>query len=147
MDILCLKLEQDLFKQLTEYCDLQGFPKDELTTIIKEHIDPELFKFKSPSLDETKCMARLWDRGTQCNHNCVDSSEYCQKHLDMIRYYGVLRFGNMREKKPKYDLIKLKHGKKERLFWIHPDPLIRLQNVLDKQQKKIIASTPKSIVR
>ena len=54
----------------------------------------------------------------------------------MVRFYGTLRFGDIREKRPKYDLIKLKEGKKEKLTWIQQDPLLRLQNLLDKQQKK-----------
>ena len=64
----------------------------------------------------------------------------------MIRYYGLLRFGDIKDKKPKYDLVKLKEGKKEKLNWVEPNPLIRLENLLDKQQQKMI-NTHKLVVK
>jgi hypothetical protein len=55
----------------------------------------------------------------------------------MLRENGTLRFGDIKDKKPKYDLIKLKQGINERLNWIEPCPLTRLQNLLDKQACKM----------
>ena len=65
----------------------------------------------------------------------------------MLRSYGVLRFGDITDKKPKYDQIKLKMGTKERLYWIQQNPLLRLQLLLDKHQMKLITSIPQLIVR
>ena len=64
----------------------------------------------------------------------------------MKRYDGGLRCRDIKDKKPKYDLVKLKDGKKEKLNWIEPNHLIRLENLLDKQQKKMI-NTHKLVVK
>ena len=64
----------------------------------------------------------------------------------MLKQEGVLRFGDIREKKPTHDLIKLKNGISEKLDWIEPNPLQQLQNVLDQQSRKVISTTPKLLV-
>ena len=138
MDILCLKLKKDLKSELDVYTKEKGYPVENLGTLIDDAVKPELFNFNTQEYDETKCQARLWSKGLQCDHSKTECSDYCNKHQDMIRYYGTLRFGDIKDKKPKYDLIKLKDGKKERLNWIEPNPLIRLENLLDKQQQKMI---------
>tara|TARA_B110000285_G_C15099882_1_gene604358 strand:- start:1248 stop:1688 length:441 start_codon:yes stop_codon:yes gene_type:complete len=138
MDLLCLKLKKDLKSELDVYTKEKGYPVENLGTLIDDAVKPELFHFKIQEYDETKCQARLWSKGLQCDHSKTECSDYCNKHQDMIRYYGTLRFGDIKDKKPKYDLIKLKDGEKERLNWIEPNPLIRLENLLDKQQQKMI---------
>ena len=149
MEILRIKLQHELTTKLTEYANKKNY--ENATEIINHMISlktkkDNLFTFSVPSYNESACQARLWDKGTQCSHSKYRDSDYCDKHQDMIRCYGVLRFGDIREKKPIHDLIKLKEGKKERLQWIHPDPMIRLQDLLDKQQKKIIYSSPTLLV-
>lgn len=153
MDILCLKLKKDLSEKLKEYSQMMDYTScvnyDEqyIDDIVEKHVSPEVFQFNvKQEYDETKCQARLWDKGLQCNHSKCPDSDYCDKHHNMIRFYGTLRFGDIREKRPKYDLIKLKEGKKEKLTWIQQDPLIRLQNLLDKQQKKIINASSSLVV-
>jgi hypothetical protein len=146
MDILVLKLKQDCKQALTKYATSNNYPESEIDSLIESYVNPSLFNFKKKEINPCKCQARKWDKGEQCTNNKTDDSDYCGTHLGTYLLYGTLRFGDMREPKPKYDLIKLSKGIKEKLNWVHPDPLIRLQNVLDKQQKKIIEDTPKSIV-
>jgi hypothetical protein len=149
MDILCLKLHDDLTHKLTEYIhDMEYDIPNNLSDMITEVIDPSLFIF--PQKTEYRphmCHARIWDKGLQCNHASVEGGNYCGRHLDMINYYGILRFGDITDKKPVYDLIKLRAGHKEKLRWIQPDPIQRLQHLLDKQQLKVIRATPHLIVR
>lgn len=149
MDILLLKLKQELEIELNEYIETksEGNTTVDIKSIIDEKVKPELFQLSINDYDECKCNARLWDKGYQCTHTKKSDSDYCDKHNRMIRYEGVLRFGDIREPKPKYDQIKLKNGIKDKLNWIHPDPLIRLQNLLDKHQKKLIEAAPKLVVR
>jgi len=150
MDILLLKLENDITKEITQYIQDKQYPETNVKDIIMRHINPELFEFKQKTYDETKCQARLWCNvglGHQCTHNKKDGTDYCNKHNRMLKIDGVLRFGDIRETKPKYDQIKLKDGEKCRLPWIHSDPISRLQNILDKQQKKIIEASPKLVIR
>ena len=150
MDILLLKLKKDLTKSITEYIQEKQYPETEISDIIERKLNSELFNFKQKTYNETKCQARLWCNvglGHQCTHNKKDGTDYCNKHNRMLKIDGVLRFGDIREPKPKYDQIKLKEGEKCRLPWIHSDPLIRLQNILDKQQKKIIEASPKLVIR
>ena len=152
MEILYHKLKNDLHKQLKEYMIMMDYNdnNNELNHIIDEVISKDLFKFNINGYDESKCHARLWARegkGIQCTHCRVDSSKYCIKHNNMLRSYGVLRFGDITDKKPKYDQIKLKMGTKERLYWIQQNPLLRLQLLLDKHQMKLITSIPQLIVR
>ena len=156
MDILCLKLKKDLslklkeYSQMMDYISCVNYDEQYITDIVENHVSPEVFQFNvKQEYDETKCQARLWARegkGIQCNHSKCSDSDYCDKHHSMIRFYGTLRFGDIREKRPKYDLIKLKEGKKEKLTWIQQDSLIRLQNLLDKQQKKIINASSSLVV-
>lgn len=152
MDILSCKLKKDLHKKLKEYMVMMEFTDidNELEDMIDCINTDNLFSFTTTDYEECKCHARLWGRegrGSQCTHNRVEESKYCKKHNDMIRYYGVLRFGDITDKKPKYDKIKLTMGTKERLHWIQQDPLLRLQQVLDKHQVKLITSIPHLIVR
>ena len=65
----------------------------------------------------------------------------------MLKYDGILRFGDIREEKPIYDLIKQKQGELEELHWLHSDPIQQLQNVLDLQSQKIIYAGPHLITR
>ena len=112
MDILLIKLKKDLSEQLMEYVKEKRYPEIDLDTLIDEKVKPELFQFQSLVYDETKCYARLWDKGYQCTHNKKDETDYCDKHLGMLRAYSVLRFGDIRGPKPKYDQVKLKEGNK-----------------------------------
>lgn len=146
MDILCLKLKKDLKEALEVFSKEKGYHLENLDTLIDETVKPEVFNFNIKEYDETKCQARLWSKGLQCVHCKTEGEEYCNKHLDMIRYYGILRFGDIKDKKPKYDLVKLKDGKKEKLNWVEPNPLIRLENLMDKQQQKMI-NTHKLVVK
>ena len=146
MEILCLKLKKDLKESLKIYTQEKKYHLENIDKIVDSVVNPELFNFNTQNYDENKCHARLWSKGLQCDHNKSEGCQYCNKHEAMIRYYGTLRFGDIKDKKPKYDLIKLKQGKKEKLNWIEPNPLIRLENLLDKQQKKMI-NTHKLVVK
>ena len=146
MDILCLKLKKDLKEALGSYSKEKGYPVENLGTLIDEAVKPELFNFNNQAYDENKCQARLWSKGLQCGFSKADGCDYCShNHQDMLRVYGTLRFGDIKDKKPKYDLIKLKQGKNERLNWIEPCPLTRLQNLLDKQSCKM-SNTHKLVI-
>ena len=138
MDILCLKLKKDLKSELDVYTKEKGYPVENLGTLIDDAVKPTLFHFKIREYSETNCQARLWSKGLQCGFSKADGCDYCNTHHVMLRENGTLRFGDIKDKKPKYDLIKLKDGKKEKLNWIEPNPLIRLENLLDKQQQKMI---------
>jgi len=145
--MIILKLKQDLLKNLTIYCDENNFKKDNLQLLINKYVKHELFSFyKPPEINCEKCHARLWDKGLQCTHYKKEG-DYCNKHNRMIKIDGLLRFGDIREEKPKYDLIKLKDGKREKLNWINPDPINRLQELLDKHQRKLIQTTPQLILK
>ena len=145
MDILCLKLKKDLKTALESYSNEKGYLVEDLDVLIDESVKPELFNYKIREYSETDCQARLWAKGLQCGFSKVDGCDYCNKHHDMMRVYGTLRFGDIKDKKPKYDLIKLKLGKNERLNWIEPCPLTRLQNLLDKQACKM-SNTHKLVI-
>ena len=43
-------------------------------------------------------------------------------------------------------ILKLKNGISEKLYWIEPNPLQQLQNVLDQQARKVILTTPRLLV-
>jgi hypothetical protein len=153
MEILHLKLKKDLLKLALDYYD----KSDEkwLTDKIDSYMNNKkiLFSFNETSFNETrinpiKCSARIWDNGRgekQCTHK-IKEGNYCKKHHEMIKKEGILRFGDIRDKKPTHDLIKLKNGDIEKLHWIDPNPINQLQSVLNQQEKKVILSTPKLII-
>ena len=148
MDILQLKLKQDLLKLSLEYSkgsvDVEWIEKR-----IHSYVDEKKMSFTEElKVVPTKCCARMWNKGQgekQCTHKRV-TGDYCDKHNRMLKYEEVLRFGDIREERPNYDLIKQKDGQTERLHWTDPNPLDRLQCVLDKQSKKVILSTPSLVV-
>ena len=92
MDILLLKLENDITKEITQYIQEKQYPDTNIKDIIARHIKPELFEFKQKTYDETKCQARLWCNvglGHQCTHNKKDGTDYCNKHNRMLKIDGV----------------------------------------------------------
>ena len=153
MEILHLKLKKDLLKLALEYYN-EGDEGDEeefkewITQRINSYITDKkiYFSFTNETrVDPMKCSARIWDNGKgekQCTHKIKEGC-YCNKHHEMIKREGVLRFGDIRDKKPTHDLIKLKNGEIEKLHWIDPN---QLQSVLNQQQRKVILSTPTLIV-
>lgn len=149
MEILHLKLKKDLLKLALDYYD----KSDEkwLTDKIDSYMNNKKisFSFNETRVDPMKCSARIWDNGRgekQCTHKIKEGC-HCNKHHEMIKKEGgVLRFGDIRDKKPTHDLIKLKNGDIERLHWIDPNPINQLQSVLNKQRKKVLLSTPKLII-
>ena len=159
MEILHLKLKQDLLQKSLEYYN-EGDEGDEgdeeefkewITQRINSYISEKKISFSFTNVtrvDPMKCSARVWDNGKgekQCTHKIKEGC-HCKKHHEMIKREGVLRFGDIRDKRPTHDLIKLKNGDIERLHWIDPIPMNQLQSLLNKQQRKVILSTPKLIV-
>jgi len=153
MEILHLKLKKDLLKLALDYNKDKS--EEEFTEWVTQRIDSYIsekkisFSFTNENrLDPTKCSARMWNNGTgekQCTHK-ISESCHCKKHNTMLEREGLLRFGDIRDKRPTHDLIKLKNGEIEKLHWIDPNPLNRLQSVLNQQERKVVLSTPKLIV-
>tara|TARA_Y100000389_G_scaffold191685_1_gene218256 strand:+ start:353 stop:811 length:459 start_codon:yes stop_codon:yes gene_type:complete len=151
MEILHLKLKKDLLKLALDYNKNKS--EEEFKKWVTQRIDSYTSE-KKISFSSTKeckvrdcerCNARLWDTGERCTHK-IKEGNYCKKHNTMLEREGVLRFGDIRDKRPTHDLIKLKNGEIEKLHWIDPNPLNQLQSVLNQQQNKVILSTPKLIV-
>ena len=146
MEIIQLKLHKDLCKLCVDYCP--EIDKEWLTEQINGYTKDISFLTETLHCKDT-CNARVWDKGRgekQCTHKKV-KGDYCNKHRSMLDTYGVLRFGDITEKKPVYDLIKLQNEYTEKLHWINPNPLLQLQNVLDSQALKIIYTTPTLILK
>lgn len=150
MEILRIKLQKDLLQKCQEYKTEQNITDETYDEFIESRIN-ELIKDVDLStkieINECKCMARTWkgDSGVQCTHTKKEG-DYCGKHHRMLQYDGVLRFGDIREEKPKYDLIKKKQGELEELHWLPADPIQQLQTVLDYQARKVILATPQLLV-
>ena len=151
MEILHLKLKKDLLKLALDYNKNKS--EEEFKKWVTQRIDSYTSE-KKISFSSTKeckvrdcerCNARLWDTGERCTHK-IKEGNYCKKHNTMLEREGVLRFGDIRDKRPTHDLIKLKNGEIEKLHWIDPNPLNQLQSVLNQQQNKVILSTPKLII-
>lgn len=151
MEILHLKLKKDLLKLALDYNKNKS--EEEFKKWVTQRIDSYTSE-KKISFSSTKeckvrdcerCNARLWDTGERCTHK-IKEGNYCKKHNTMLEREGVLRFGDIRDKRPTHDLIKLKDGHSEKLNWVDPNPLDRLQSVLNQQQNKVILSTPKLII-
>jgi hypothetical protein len=147
MDILRISLAHDLWTKCQEYKEEKGIVDETfdswLRTKIQEAVD-SVDLTSQTTINDTTCMARIWNKGhghKQCT-NKRKEGEYCGHHMRMLAYEGVLRFGHIREQRPEHDLIKLKNGSTHRLHWLHPDPLVQLQHVLDRQALKVIVSTP-----
>ena len=148
MEILQLKMTKDLLKMSLDYSKETNIDSDWIQDRIKFHMNEHKMSFPEPRNDESKCNARIWNLGKgekQCTHKRVEGS-YCDKHNRMLKIDGVLRFGDMIDKKPTHDLIKLKNGISEKLNWVDPNPLQQLQIVLDQQSRKVILTTPRLLV-
>jgi len=151
MDILKKKLSQDLYHECSIYKDQLGITDSTFDEWIQHRIN-ECVKSVNLSMydhqiNDNLCMARVWkgNSGQQCTHTKKEG-DYCGKHCRMLREEGVLRFGDIRTEKPKYDLIKQKNGLLEELPWVHSDPIQQLQTVLDNHSLKVIYSVPHLIV-
>lgn len=150
MECILEKLTRDLTHKCVEYATSNQLSIDEdwLQSKIKQRIMEKKISFVDPDTckltKEQRCTARLWDggKGTQCTHRRVKDT-YCGKHMDMLQRYNVLRFGDIQQQKPPCDLIKQNN---ELLSWVDPDPLNRLQKVLDQQSRQIIVATPHLIL-
>jgi len=158
MDVIQIKMKRDLLKMSLEYSENLDIDKDEFSEWIHKRIEHYISE-KKMSFDqllidakhplETRCNARLYTNRTgkdQCTHQRMKDSTYCQKHTQMIKREGVLRFGDIGEEIPNYDLIKQKQGISERIYWEHSDPIQQLQQILDQQKRKVILSTPKLVL-
>jgi len=152
MEILKQKLKNDLLKQCQQYKQQNeitddGFD-DWLDSRVQELVEAVDLNMYDNSINETKCMARMWKDNSshQCTHTKKEG-DYCGKHTRMLKYDGILRFGDIRSEIPRYDLIKQKEGILEELSWLNPDPLKQLQGILDLQAQKVIHTTPHLIVK
>ena len=152
MEILRIKLQKDLLQKCQDYKNEKQITDTTYEEFVTNKIN-ELIKdidfSTDTSIQSDKCMARLWNKGNgdkQCTHS-KQTGDYCGKHCRMLKYDGVLRFGDIREEKPIYDLIKQKQGELEVLHWLHSDPIQQLQSVLDLQSQKIIYAGPHLITR
>ena len=157
MDVIQIKMKRDLLKMSLEYSENLDIDKDEFSQWVSKRIDDIIsdtdisfksFLSKSKIPLETRCTARLFANKTgkdQCTHRRVKDS-YCKKHTTMLKNEGVLRFGDINEKVPSYDLIKHKQGILETIVWIDDDPLKQLQYILNQQIIKVLLSTPKLIL-
>ena len=151
MEILHLKLKKDLLKLALDYNKNKS--EEEFKKWVTQRIDSYIsekkisfsFTKECKVRDCERCNARLWDTGERCTHK-IKEGNYCKKHNTMLEREGVLRFGDIRDKRPTHDLIKLKNGHSEKLYWVDPNPINQLQSVLNQQQNKVILSTPKLIV-
>jgi hypothetical protein len=154
-EVLTIKLKRDLLKASQGYAAELGVELDSdfINEKIQEHTQSISFDFNKPYYKtskiskEDRCCARIWKSEVDywCGHRKT-RGDYCDKHNQMISEHGVLRFDDIRNPPPKHDLIKLKTGERERLYYTSP-PEKRLQSVLDTQQRKVILATPKLIVR
>ena len=148
MEILQLKLKQDLVQLAQEYSKETVVSKW-IEKRIDSYVDETKMSFDTElQIKDTCCCARLWNKGQgekQCTHKRI-TGDYCDKHNRMLKYDTVLRFGDIREERPNYDLIKQTNGQTERLHWTDHNPVSRLQGVLDKQSKKVILVTPTLLV-
>jgi hypothetical protein len=151
MEILRLKLKNDLLELCETYKTTHSITEDTYDDFVKEQIDLLVkdvnFRIDT-TIDERKCMARLWNKGLgekQCTH-CKKSGDYCDKHNRMLAYDGVLRFGDIRKERPTHDLIKQKQGILDKLNWFQSDPIDQLQIILDLQSRKTILATPDLLV-
>ena len=152
MEILHLKLKKDLLKLALDYYDKsdEKWLTDKIDSYMNNMNNNKKisFSFNETRINPIKCSARIWDNGRgekQCTHK-IKEGFHCNKHHEMIKKEGVLRFGDIRDKKPTHDLIKLKNGHSEKLNWVDPNPINQLQSVLNKQRKKVLLSTPKLII-
>mgnify|MGYP001405105480 CR=1 FL=1 len=154
MELLHEKLKRDLLQKSLEYYN-EGDEGDKEE--FKEWVTQRIYSYmnnKNISFSFTKeckvrdcerCNARLWDTGERCTHK-IKEGNYCKKHHEMIKREGLLRFGDIRDKRPTHDLIKLKNGHSEKLYWVDPNPLNQLQSVLNQHKRKVILSTPTLII-
>ena len=152
MEMLQLKMKQDLLKMSLDYTENLDIDKDEFSNWIIHkidyYIDKQKISFSKDKYSENKCTARLWNGGKgekQCTHNKT-TDQYCKKHTKMLNEEGILRFGDIRDDRPSHDLIKKKNNIIEKLYWIDSDPLNQLQGVLNMQCKKVVCCAPKLIV-
>jgi len=158
MEVIQIKLKRDLLKMSLECSADLDIDKEEFTewinTRIDYHMNQKKITFqplvvKSKHSIGSRCKARLYTNRTgkdQCTHQCIKDTPYCLKHTTMLEREKVLRFGDISEEIPQYDLIKQKQGISERLYWEHSDPIQQLQGVLDLQNRKVIISTPRLIL-
>jgi len=151
MEMLHLKLKNDLMKLALEYKKSLDIDIDEeqFKQFVIKSIDEKNINFSFTNECKVKecdrCSARVWkDTPQRCSHKIYEGN-YCKKHNIMIKNNGFLRFGDINQERPAYDLIKLKNGVKEKLFW-REQPLEQLQSILNQQQNKVILTTPKLIL-
>ena len=115
------------------------YPKEDIVELINKRF------LKNPLIIKDQLIASIYVKHVYgkkvYSAHAKKNGDYCDKHNRMIKIDGLLRFGDIREERPAYDLIKQQQGDLVRLQWIEPDPMKRLQNLLDKQQQKIINST------
>jgi hypothetical protein len=151
-EVLTIKLQRDLLKLSQDYAAQLGVELDSdfINETIQKHTQSVSFDFNDSECThplEERCCARRWwnSRDIACTHRKT-RGDYCGKHNQMITEYGTLRFDDIRNPKPKYDLIKLKTGNPPPLKWKQP-PKDQLQSVLNQQQHKVILAAPKLIVQ
>ena len=149
-EIMMIKLKQDLLTKCKEYDG--DIDIDVLHRLIESRTQDVVFDFsedKCKLKKEERCCARTWTsmKGLQCNNRCNLEGDYCGNHTKNLEKDGVLRFGDIRESPPEFDLIKLKSGWTEPLkhLW-RPSAEQELQTLLDRQSKKVIVCTPKLIL-
>jgi hypothetical protein len=159
METLNLKLKQDLLQKSLEYYNESDEGNEDGEEEFKKWVTQRIVYYiseKNISFSSTKeckvrdcerCFARKWGNstGVRCTKKIKENC-YCGTHLNELKREGVLRFGDIRDKRPTHDLIKLKNGHSEKLYWVDPNPINQLQSLLNQQQRKVLLSTPKLII-
>ena len=153
-DILNIKLERDLAKKCKEYAEAQGITLDEdwLKDKITEKVEVVDWDTQFKDVEKRElynrdyCCARIGGKkwtGRQCPIKKF-KGDYCNSHNDMLLRYGVTRFGDYRvdvsRKNPRKakDFIKEKYNNAEVTWLWRGYPLEELQNILNKQQYKVL---------
>ncbi len=149
MDILSIKIKQDLLKMSLEYIKHIEYIKDKdipidkfiewIEPIITKYVDKtsfnEIFKDNCKWKSEERCTARLWNnrKEKRCTHRCIEGT-YCRKHFRMIQQEGGLRFGDIKEPRPEYDLLK---PYREKLEWDDTNILDEIGKILQEYKLQL----------
>jgi len=147
-DIMIIKLKQDLLTKCKEY--QEDIDVDVLHRLIESRTQDVVFNLsedKSKVKKEERCSARTWShmKGMRCRCKSILNSDYCGCHSKEMKVKGHLRFDDVKNPPPEFDITKLESGWREKLYW-RPSAEQELQNLLDKQSRKVILTTPKLIL-
>jgi len=143
MDVIRIKLQRDILKMSLEYVSELDIDKEEFTKWVQPFIETyshtamDEFKPKEIQIDESKCIARLWNDGRQCSFTKMNDT-YCGHHIREIKINDLLRFGNMKEPRPDCDQVK-QNG--EVLNWKNPNHIEELETILNVHKRKVAVAS------